>query len=494
MTTNARQNLVAWALILVFVLLFIRENAPGGHDAAPGAPEATIEVGMQQAILMKFVNGMKSPEIAGTLFEGQLLALNSQVPEPGDEENPGLELSNAALLARTGALEDIADTEGGPPRPGAVARLMTLSQRITDGEVEADQEFITLLHDVQGAVEATRAPGPQAISAASARRIEESLGVLGRTLSAQARADEEALRRLEAGGMVAISALILFMGAAILVGLGGMAVLGVFVVLAVLGKTRGAGPSARQWSHVYAEMFAVWLGAFFLLHRLPSLVLSLLHQFGLGSEDPFGTSPNLALTLGLLASVVAFVLAAWWGTRRGLSWRTVREGVALTPVRFSDLLWGIVCYAMGVALLACGLGISMLLSKFLTGGPPRAGHPIQQIVEEADGMGILLTFLVASVSAPLFEEFFFRGAMFRNLDDMFAGAGRLVSSCVAIGVSSVIFAAIHPQGFIFIPVLGSLAVAFCIMREWRGSINPGIVAHAINNSIMITLNIILLKS
>ena len=75
----------------------------------------------------------------------------------------------------------------------------------------------------------------------------------------------------------------------------------------------------------------------------------------------------------------------------------------------------------------------------------------------------------------------------------FAGAGRVVSSILAIGISSVIFAGIHPQGFIFVPVLGGLAVAFCIMREWRGSINPGMVAHAINNTVMITLNIILLK-
>jgi membrane protease YdiL (CAAX protease family) len=67
-----------------------------------------------------------------------------------------------------------------------------------------------------------------------------------------------------------------------------------------------------------------------------------------------------------------------------------------------------------------------------------------------------------------------------------------VGVAVASLSTSVLFAAIHPQGFIFIPVLGGLALAFCIMREWRGSINACIVAHAINNFVVVTLNLVLL--
>jgi membrane protease YdiL (CAAX protease family) len=64
---------------------------------------------------------------------------------------------------------------------------------------------------------------------------------------------------------------------------------------------------------------------------------------------------------------------------------------------------------------------------------------------------------------------------------------------IAVLVNSVIFAAIHPQGLIFIPVLGSLAVAFTLMREWRGTINASIVAHAINNFVVLTLNVLMLR-
>jgi membrane protease YdiL (CAAX protease family) len=64
---------------------------------------------------------------------------------------------------------------------------------------------------------------------------------------------------------------------------------------------------------------------------------------------------------------------------------------------------------------------------------------------------------------------------------------------LATAVSSVVFAAIHPQGWTFIPVLGALAVAFCIAREWTGSINPAIVAHAINNFAMVMINVVLMR-
>ena len=44
-----------------------------------------------------------------------------------------------------------------------------------------------------------------------------------------------------------------------------------------------------------------------------------------------------------------------------------------------------------------------------------------------------------------------------------------------------------------IAVLGSLAVAFTLMREWRGTANASIVAHAINNIVALTLNVLMLR-
>ncbi|HWB19430.1 MAG TPA: CPBP family intramembrane glutamic endopeptidase, partial [Phycisphaerales bacterium] len=59
-------------------------------------------------------------------------------------------------------------------------------------------------------------------------------------------------------------------------------------------------------------------------------------------------------------------------------------------------------------------------------------------------------------------------------------------------VSSFIFAAIHPQGWVTIPALGSLAFCFCLMREWRGTLLPSMVMHGINNGLVMTLAILIL--
>jgi membrane protease YdiL (CAAX protease family) len=45
------------------------------------------------------------------------------------------------------------------------------------------------------------------------------------------------------------------------------------------------------------------------------------------------------------------------------------------------------------------------------------------------------------------------------------------------------FAVIHPQGFLAVPALMALAVAFTLMREWRGTVLPSMIAHGINNAV-----------
>ena len=54
-------------------------------------------------------------------------------------------------------------------------------------------------------------------------------------------------------------------------------------------------------------------------------------------------------------------------------------------------------------------------------------------------------------------------------------------------ITGVIFAAIHPQGWTFIPVLSAIGFVFAALREWRGSILAPMTAHALNNFVMISL-------
>ena len=54
-------------------------------------------------------------------------------------------------------------------------------------------------------------------------------------------------------------------------------------------------------------------------------------------------------------------------------------------------------------------------------------------------------------------------------------------------VASFLFAAVHPQGLIAVPLLMALAYGFTLAREWRGTLIPSMVGHALNNALVTTL-------
>ena len=86
--------------------------------------------------------------------------------------------------------------------------------------------------------------------------------------------------------------------------------------------------------------------------------------------------------------------------------------------------------------------------------------------------------LLAAVLAPLLEEALFRGALHRYLRGQF---GFFASALI----TSVIFAALHPQGWMAIPALGAIGIGFSLLREWRDSLIAPMVAHSINNGALI---------
>jgi membrane protease YdiL (CAAX protease family) len=80
----------------------------------------------------------------------------------------------------------------------------------------------------------------------------------------------------------------------------------------------------------------------------------------------------------------------------------------------------------------------------------------------------------------------FRGALFAHLRQ---GNGWLLSAAL----SAFIFAALHPQGWAAIPLLGAIGFVFAGIREWRGTALASMTAHALNNAAVTTLLIVALK-
>jgi membrane protease YdiL (CAAX protease family) len=92
--------------------------------------------------------------------------------------------------------------------------------------------------------------------------------------------------------------------------------------------------------------------------------------------------------------------------------------------------------------------------------------------------------VLACVAAPIVEETMFRGVLFRHLREMGRFWPRFGALMFAAVVNSLIFAAIHPQGLVGIPVLMTLGIAFSIVRHYRDSLLAPMAMHAVNNFVV----------
>lgn len=81
----------------------------------------------------------------------------------------------------------------------------------------------------------------------------------------------------------------------------------------------------------------------------------------------------------------------------------------------------------------------------------------------------------------------FRGALYRHLREAFGGWGKAFSVVASILVSSFLFAVIHPQGIVGVPLLAAVAIVLAILREWRSALIAPIVMHMIVNGVTTSL-------
>jgi membrane protease YdiL (CAAX protease family) len=502
------RNGIAW-IVIAAVSAFIILEGIGLQLEPDGQPEELIFATNPQLEMMgRMAEGMSHSSVAGSAGVAQMAGTSSaDIERMAASAGAGATPHAAIILARMHDLR------------GAKAAMERLQQQIESGKVMASPDAMRVVADVTQALgvleqaQAARAqaldqldPEPDAmpqdsdpsgppdkqvlpLTGEQEARLKEWLGGSGEMLVAMASNDQAALdARAEAGLRVLFG-----LGAAVCLavpaGIAGLVLLVVFMALAFQGRNVGAGPTAGARAPIYAEMFAVWMVAFLLLAKLPRAFLG---EHAPGEAPPIST--EWQLFLGILGMALALLVSLAYVRVRGVSLRQMTQDMAMDRPRLSDPLWGFVGYLMGVALLALGLVVTLILMAATSGEKgAMPSHPIQEWLQSGSTTTVLLTFIVASVMAPITEEIVFRGAMYRNLCDTFSLLGPFVAAALSTIVSSVIFAAIHPQGLVFIPVLGSLAVAFCILRQWRGSIYPGIWAHAINNTLILTLNIVLLN-
>jgi membrane protease YdiL (CAAX protease family) len=67
-------------------------------------------------------------------------------------------------------------------------------------------------------------------------------------------------------------------------------------------------------------------------------------------------------------------------------------------------------------------------------------------------------------------------------------------SWIASGIlSALLFAMIHPQGWLGAPAIGMIGFTLSALREWRGSLIASMSAHALNNASVMLLLILVLN-
>lgn len=364
---------------------------------------------------------------------------------------------------------------------GETERLLRERDRVLEGTERRVQEALHRLYSGDGP-----AGDPAALEPGEEALLRKELGWFGDLALAPPGDPESEERRavLDPAQRVAVRLLVLFGGMVAALGAGLLAGI-VFLVLLANGSVRmrfatgGGAPGG-----IHAETFAAWLLLFLGLQ--------------LGTGLLFGAlAPEAGI---LLPSALSFLLsfaALGWPVLRGVPFARVREdlGLVLSPTPFRDALAGAACWLMALPVVAVAFLVSLfliLLQGALKGeaADPFApvSMPTHPVMGEISGgtawIGVLL---VASVLAPLAEETFFRGVLYRHLREATGRRSRAPSVALSATASGLLFAAIHPQGWAFVPVLFAVAWGMVHAREWRDSLVAPVVAHGLHNAAVMTV-------
>jgi membrane protease YdiL (CAAX protease family) len=246
---------------------------------------------------------------------------------------------------------------------------------------------------------------------------------------------------------------------------------------------------------VYAEAFAVWMVLFLVAHF--ALRYSINHVPIVSGRWLVNFVPQIAVALAALA----------WPVLRGVPLRQVLQDVGLTFGKrpWLEVLLGPIGNIFALPFLGGAIimvTLAMKVQTRLSDLSPQdnftlnnvPAHPITEDLARPDAWVRIQLFLLACVMAPILEELLFRGVLYRHLRELTGDLNRFWSFIVSALTVSFIFAVIHPQGVLGIPMLMALAFSFALLREWRGSLVPCMIAHALNNGFALAMTILTMSN
>jgi membrane protease YdiL (CAAX protease family) len=338
----------------------------------------------------------------------------------------------------------------------AAARLSGIAASTRQADVLEDVRRLQTIY----------ASGPEALPPDDRESLMRRHGYLGRlALAYGVGKDQEPRKTLETEAfwfMVRLSALGAAIGALLLLSAGA------FIVGCVWffrGKIRRNYSPEVSSSPAYVEGFALYLVLF--------LGLSLLLRY-------FGTASLQWSWIAIFILPIVWMWVRMRGTtaeQRRLAFGWHRGNGILREIGA-----GLGGYVAGLVVIAAGILVTVVLVQLTK---VRASSPV---VQEMTGgpLRILGLYALACIFAPLAEETMFRGLLFHHMRQRW---GWLASSATV----SLIFAALHPQGWVAVPALAGIAMVLAALREWRGSLIAPMAAHALSNFIVLTIALLLLR-
>jgi membrane protease YdiL (CAAX protease family) len=123
--------------------------------------------------------------------------------------------------------------------------------------------------------------------------------------------------------------------------------------------------------------------------------------------------------------------------------------------------------------MAAAVGVYLLFAFFYS---LLIGQPEQEDIAESFGT-VPIQVLLIVIAAPVSEEICFRGMLYGGLRERFP---RLAAALI----SAIIFGGLHAAtGLSAVPPLIAFGFVLALLYEKTGSIVPGIILHAMNNSV-----------
>lgn len=434
----------AWLVIVIMVaFIAIRVQTNASQVGTNDNPMVALQLNLQarlavgsKAAMAKAGKGLP-PELAGKMDEF-LQAMEKMAVSPEEK-------LDVAIIA--GEIK-------GPDQ--ALSRLDNLAKSSPSPELAKDLD--TLRQIYAGTV--------GSLDAAAHAGFAERHGFFGQVaLAYGVAADAEPRKSMEESALGLLLRVGFAGGIIFLVFLASVGLFIAAIVFVATGKIKRAYIPEPSANTAFLEGFALYLVAYIALGFL-------LHQF------------NVRTLAGSWLSLLIIPLVMYWTARRGVGrpQRSMAFGWHQGQGWLKEMALGMAGFLACLPFVFLGMLITIRLVSLTQAEPT---HPIVGMLE-GGFWHVMALYGLACGMAPVLEETMFRGALFHHLRRRW---GWLVSA----GTVSLLFAMIHPQGWTFIPALGSIAVVLALLREWRGSIIASMTAHALSNFIVLSLALLLLR-